>query len=124
MKKFYTLSALLILSAALFFSCVSGSALVTGTQRPPIEPSMVKVYPEPPAKYEIIGIVTATSEYGWSEQSDLNEALKELKNQAAKIGANGILIDSVSVPTTGFSSYDYYATSSKSLQGKAIYVSE
>ena len=43
-------------------ACASGSAIVTGTKRTPLEPSQVKLYLDPPATFEVIGIVNASSD--------------------------------------------------------------
>lgn len=63
-------------------SCASGTALVTGVQRPSTSPESVVIYTEPPVNYEVIGIVTASSDSGWTDQGSLEYALKEIKKQA------------------------------------------
>ena len=111
--------------------CATGSALVTGTKRTPLDPTQVKIYLEKPLNYEVIGIVNASSDSGWTEQGSLDYAVKELKNQAAKLGANGVLLESTGEKNstvvgntygTGF----YYAipVSAKTVSGQAIHVSE
>lgn len=107
-------------------SCASGTALVTGTQHPETSPESVVIYTEPPVNYEVIGIVTASSDSGWTEQGSLDYALTELKKQAAKIGANGILLEDVTQTTTGgvYSYGMYVPSTSQNLSGKAIYVPE
>src|SRR4029077_9173507 len=67
--------------------CASGSAVVTGTTRNPILPEEVQIYLEPPAEYEVIGLVSASSDAGWTDQGSQDYAIGELKKQAAKIGA-------------------------------------
>ena len=107
-------------------SCASGTALVTGTQHPETSPESVVIYTEPPVNYEVIGIVTASSDSGWTAQGSLDYALTELKKQAAKIGANGILLEDVTQTTTGgvYSYGMYVPSTSQNLSGKAIYVPE
>lgn len=107
-------------------SCASGTALVTGVQRPATSPESVILYTEPPVNYEVIGIVTASSDSGWTDQGSLEYALKEIKKQAAKIGANGILLENVSQSTSGGVYYYgvYFPSSSQNLTGKAIYIPE
>ena len=107
-------------------SCASGTALVTGTQHPETSPESVVIYTEPPVNYEVIGIVTASSNSGWTDQGSLDYALTELKKQAAKIGANGILLEDVTQTTTGgvYSYGMYVPSTSQNLSGKAIYVPE
>src|SRR5688500_2039463 len=87
-------SALLLLPLAVLgiAACASGSAIVTGNTRAPVAPEQVKIYLEPPAEFEVIGLVNASSDAGWTEQGSLDYAIKELKKQAAKLGANGVLI--------------------------------
>lgn len=107
-------------------SCASGTALVTGTQHPETSPESVVIYTEPPVNYEVIGIVTVSSDSGWTDQGRLDYALTELKKQAAKIGANGILLEDVTQTTTGgvYSYGMYVPSTSQNLSGKAIYVPE
>jgi len=108
--------------------CASGSHIITGKVRPAIKKSEVKLYLEPPKKYEIIGIVEASSEVEFSSQAAQDRAIAELKSQAAKIGANGVLISATSNKSGGvtgfYSNGIYYAASSemKTARGKAIFV--
>jgi len=110
------------------FGCATGSSIVTGTARPAISPTEVKLYLEPPSKYETIGIVEASSEVEFSSQAAQDRAIQELKAQAAKLGANGVLISNMgnkSGDMVGFYSGGvFYAGASeiKTASGKAIYV--
>ncbi|MFZ2490261.1 MAG: hypothetical protein WA208_02135 [Thermoanaerobaculia bacterium] len=79
-------------------ACTQTSGVVTGTSRPAVSPSSVIVYLEPPAEYEVIGLVTGHSVTGWTQQQDLNKAFAKLKQQAAKMGANGVLVEGVAGP--------------------------
>ena len=121
-------SALLLLAPAVLAisACASGSAIVTGETRTPVAPKQVKIYLEPPTSYEVIGLVNATSDAGWTEQESLNYAIQELKKQAAKLGANGVLLVSSGETTTGVVSGKNYAipVTGKTVQGKAIFVKE
>ena len=114
----------LVIASAVLASCASGTALVTGVQRPAMDPAEVVIYTEAPADYEVIGIVTASSEAGWTEQGDLNYAVAELKKQAAKIGANGVILESVGTSSSGgvITYGAFIADSAKNVSGKAIYV--
>ena len=111
-------------------SCASGSSIVTGNKRTPLKPTQVKLYLKLPVKYEIIGIVNASSDAGWTEQGSINYAVKELKNQAAKLGANGILLEATGERTStiigGHGTGFLYAipVTAKTVSGKAIYVSD
>jgi hypothetical protein len=86
------------LAVTLVFGCSQTSGIVTGTARPATAPSEVKIYLEAPAEYEVIGMVTGHSFTGWTQQQDLNKAFEKLKQQAAKMGANGVLVGSTSGP--------------------------
>ncbi len=76
----------------------TGSHVMIGQARTPIDASQVQVYPAHPYHYTVIAQVTADSGSTWyiSDESTKAEAMKQLKAEAAKLGANG-LID-VSVP--------------------------
>jgi hypothetical protein len=120
----------IILIAVVLTGCASGSALVTGTKRAPIDPALVKIYLERPSDYEIIGVVNASSDSGWTEQGSLDYAVQELKNQAGKLGANGVLLESTGDKTTtyvgGYGTGYMYAVpvTAKTVSGQAIYVTE
>ena len=112
-------------------ACATGSAIVTGTKRPPIDPSQVKLYLEGPPSYEVIGIVNASSAVEITEQAAQDRAVNELKNQAAKLGANGVLLESsgdrVTTSTQGSVSGGYgylYSIEERTMKvsGKAIFV--
>ena len=110
------------------FGCATGSSIVTGKVRPAINPNEVKLYLESPTKYETIGIVEASSEVEFSSQSAQDRAIQELKAQAAKIGANGVLISNTadkSGDMVGFYSGGVFyagASETKTARGNAIFV--
>jgi hypothetical protein len=120
--------ALLAFAVAGIAACASGSAIVTGNTRAPIPSEQVKLYLEPPADFEVIGLVSASSDSGWTEQGSVDYAIGELKNQAAKLGANGVLLVSSGDKTTtvvgGYGTGILYAipVTAKTVQGKAIFV--
>lgn len=98
--------------------------MITGTKRTETAPETIKIYTEAPEKYEMIGIVSASSDAGWTEQDCLNYAVEELKKQAAKIGANGVILESVGSASSGgiISGGVYIPDTAKTVSGKAIYV--
>lgn len=73
--------------------CATGTHIVTGAKRPAIKPEQVVIYQVPPAKFEIVGIVNATTP--GKRQRNMDDAVDELKRQAAQIGANGIILGGV-----------------------------
>lgn len=124
-------SALFLLLAPFVLAiaaCASGSAIVTGKTRAPLTPEQVKIYLDPPATFEVIGLVNASSDAGWTEQDSLDYAIEELKTQAAKLGANGVLLLSSTDKTStivGGQGTGYIYTipvTAKTVQGKAIFV--
>jgi hypothetical protein len=112
------------------FACATanGTSIVTGTVRPAIDPIGVKLYSEPPLEYETIGLVEASSDVFFStSQETLDRAVEELKAQAAKIGANGVLIENFGGHTETIPIYSdgfvYHSENeTRMVQGKAIYV--
>ncbi|MCW4629590.1 MULTISPECIES: hypothetical protein [Marinomonas] len=81
---------------ALLFGCASGSHVVTGQQMPELEVDQVTVFDQAPTfAYEVVGTVYASSDNGFTEASRKEKATLELKEQAAKIGANGVILDEV-----------------------------
>ena len=119
---------LLTLTVLALGACASGSAIVTGNTRPPVALEQVKIYLEPPADFEVIGLVSASSDAGWTEQGSVDYAIEELKKQAAKLGANGVLLVSSGEKTTtvvgGYGTGYVYAVpvTAKTVQGRAIFV--
>ena len=68
------------------------STIITGTTRPAISQNEVKIYVDPPAKYETIGIIDASREVGSSKQATQDIVMNELKSQAAKMGGNDLIL--------------------------------
>ena len=92
MKSAIKLIALLAISIVVT-GCASSSILV-GTARPAIDPSVVKLYFKPPKKYDEIALVDSSSKSSltMSDQGKMNVVIRRLKEEAAKVGANGVLI--------------------------------
>jgi hypothetical protein len=115
--------------ALLITACASGSAIVTGNVRPATDPASVKLYLKEPRRYDVIGLVNASSDSGWTEQGSQNYAIAELKKQAAKLGANGVLLTATGEKTTlvyGSSGTILWAApvTAKTINGTAIFVHE
>ena len=118
--------------------CTTGSAIVTGQERNPIDPAAVTLYDEPPAEYEVVGIVEAATDVNFINTKGARErafkaaqerVFAELKEQAASIGANGVIDWEVGEtkergshydPNSGISYPKEYIT--KTVKGTAIYV--
>jgi len=106
------------------FGCSTGSAIVTGNIRTAIDPNEVKIYLNPPAQFETIGIVEASSDVEFSTQKAQDRVIDELKKQAAKIGANGVILLNTGNTSSGgaFVGGIYMAYNTKTARGQAIYV--
>ncbi len=84
---------------SLIIGCVPVSHIVVGETREPIHPSNVKIYLDYPEKYEKIALIDAGSNFAFKDpailftwQSKMDKVTERLKIEAAKLGANGILI--------------------------------
>lgn len=97
LKRWKTIAAL-FLSALSLVGCIitDGSSVVVGDIRPQTNASEIKLYTNLPAKYEEIAIISSESAHDFvSKQALVDAAIKRLKEEAAKVGANGILLDGV-----------------------------
>jgi hypothetical protein len=86
----------LLTVSAILAACVS-SHVIVGTVRPAIAPEAVKVYLHPPAQYEEIAILDSTSRASWAitAQGKTDKVIERLKGEAAKLGANGLLLQGI-----------------------------
>ena len=67
--------------------------MVTGNQHQPVPTEAVKLYQAPPEHYEIVGMVNASTRGKRQRRTDA--AVRKLKQQAAKMGANGIIMQPI-----------------------------
>lgn len=86
----------LFLVIVLIVGCSYRKETVVGQTRSPIDPEKVEVYliyfeHKEPSKYEVIGLVSVSST-GITQQGAKDSCIAELKKQAAKLGANGVLV--------------------------------
>lgn len=88
-KILFVVGLSLVLSA-----CGSSSAILVGTARPAISPSAVKIYLDPPRAYERVALLESSSKASWAvtDQGKTNKMIDRLKEEAAKVGANGVLL--------------------------------
>jgi hypothetical protein len=82
-------------AAALLCGCAPSWHVLTGTPRAPIAPQEVKVYSDAPPAFEEIAVLGAArhSLVGTSEERSTGKIVERLKAEAAKVGANGLLIE-------------------------------
>lgn len=76
--------------------CASSSVLV-GTRRPEIEPDQVKLYLAPPAQFEQVALLEASSNgaFALTSRQKTNKVVERLKAEAATLGANGVLLQGI-----------------------------
>ncbi|HEV2228426.1 MAG TPA: hypothetical protein VGR86_05670 [Steroidobacteraceae bacterium] len=96
-------SALLLAAVLACAACATSSHVLIGTARPPIPPESVRVYYTPPPKYEEIAHISASSQgsLALTSQQNMDKAIQRLKEEAAKVGANGILLQGVQDTQSG-----------------------
>lgn len=114
-----------IFALAAITGCAEGTTVVTGMTRAAISVEQVQLYTQPPkGSYQVIALVNASSGNGWTDQQSIDYAIGELKNQAAAVGANGVILGQPSSQTGGFIMIDYAVIpyDEQKVSGKAIYV--
>ena len=142
MKNLFALSALIFFITTSLVGCSGRSHIIVGNTRPAISPSEVKIYIRPPKQFEEIAIIEGSSHSSWAatDQGKTDVAMERLKEEAASLGANGIILNysgsqyagSVSSGSaTGYGSgstaYGVGASTAtyiKTTKGMAIYVIE
>jgi hypothetical protein len=84
-------------------SCASTAPVVVGKARPPISPDQVKIYLSPPPSFEEVAILSASSNSAFTPggPTQMNKIIAHLKEEAAKLGANGVILEGFSDAETG-----------------------
>jgi hypothetical protein len=78
--------------------CVTSRAVLVGQARPAISPDLVQIYLQPPeSNYLQIANLTASSRgsFAITRAAKIDKVIGRLKMEAAKLGANGILLHGV-----------------------------
>jgi hypothetical protein len=83
--------------------CGSTHTIMVGQARPAIMPDAVRVYYQAPRHFERIAIINSSSAPTWAftTRGQLDDAILKLKEEAARLGANGILIEAVGTSSSG-----------------------
>jgi hypothetical protein len=79
-------------------ACVSSHQLI-GAAREPLSADRVQLYTEAPHRpYERIAVVSASSKRSWSFtfEGKAEVVVRRLKEEAGKLGANGVLLEGIS----------------------------
>jgi len=85
-------------------ACAPSTYVMVGAAHSPIAPADVKIYSHPPpVAFEEIAILNASSDslFGPGGQQTVDKVIARLKEQAAKLGANGIILEGISDRETG-----------------------
>jgi hypothetical protein len=117
MRKSVKLAAPLLLAA--LAGCVTSHVMV-GPARTPISPDQVQIYLHPPAnKYVEIALLDTSSRGGFAltAQGKTDVVMERLKAEAAKLGANGILLEGVGDQAAGSVGTGYATASGHSAFG-------
>lgn len=110
--------------------CASSTSVVTGSRRPAVPASEVRIYSDAPAHSETIGLVQAHSIIGLGNQGHLEATLKELRTEAGRLGANGIVLTRTDekpialVGDGGKSGFIGVPIETPHLEARAIYVAK
>ena len=89
--------------ALVLLGCSTSSHVMIGTAHPPISPESVRIYLQPPEQYEQIATLDASSQgsFAITSQQNMDKAMARLKEEAAKLGANGVLLQGVQDQQSG-----------------------
>ena len=121
--KAYSLISVIILSCLTGCTITDGSSIVTGIERDPIPVEQVRIYRVAPENYEEIAMISASAGHDFKSNSSLIEStIQTLKEEAAKVGANGVLlsnIDERDAPSTTTS----YGNASAHTSSGSVYAS-
>jgi hypothetical protein len=81
-----------LLASFLLYGC-AGPRVMPARSHAPSDPAAVMLYQQPPPKkYEVLGKVEVTENLKWQDNGDVTAVVDELKDKAARLGANGLLL--------------------------------
>jgi hypothetical protein len=94
----------MLLGASLICGCATTRTIIVGQPRSPISPAAVRVYQVPPRHFDRIAIINSSAGTSWifPDRPSMELGISRLREEAAGLGANGILLESVyDVPAGG-----------------------
>jgi hypothetical protein len=94
--QFLRFCAATLVAPCLICGCAS-RPIIVGQVRPPITPGAVRVYQVPPRHFERIAIIDSPAGTSWifPDRPSMDLGISRLRDQAAALGANGILLQRV-----------------------------
>jgi len=104
MNRISVIAGLLLVTGGFTSACSVSSHVLVGQARPPTTPEEVQIYSKPPSTpFEHIATIKANRRSafrrGGPEADDI--VIERLKVEAAKLGANGVILSSFSDSQTG-----------------------
>jgi hypothetical protein len=94
----------IVLVSATVIGCAATHTALVGQPRPPISPESVQIFLEPPkVRYEQIANLTASSRgsFAVTTEAKIDKVIERLKKEAARLGANGVLLHGVDSRSAG-----------------------
>jgi hypothetical protein len=99
----HLLASLSIVIALCVTACATSHVLI-GKARAPISPELVQIYTRPPTThYEEIAQLSTSSQgsFSFTAQGKTDAVINRLKAEAAKLGANGVLLQGIGDQPSG-----------------------
>lgn len=126
MRNVAILVTALVVSALLGCVSVQSTRLGSGVIRPPVTPDKVAIYrnaEQVRGPYEEVALLSASGDYSMTNEEQM---YKKMREKAGALGANGIILDSLSEPTTGAKVANFLIGTPAERRGKAVavYVTE
>ncbi len=88
----HRLFSAVVLSTLLLGGCASTHRVILAPPRPAIAVEQVKVYQVAPKRFEEIARLESSSAIGFGTAGQTDAAILRLRREAAKLGANGVLL--------------------------------
>jgi hypothetical protein len=92
-----------VLVGMLLTACATSHVMI-GKARAPISPDSVRIYDRPPqSRYEEIARLDTSSQgsFSFTAQGKADAVIRRLKIEAAKLGANGVLLEGIGDQAAG-----------------------
>ena len=103
MKNFIKTQLFLLIVLIINQGCYPVSHIIIGEKKTPINAYKVKIYHDFPNEYQKIAMIEASSDFALkdmsieiTDQQKTDKALARLKEEAASLGANGVVIQNLS----------------------------
>ena len=115
--------SLIVSTLLLMLGCVSVQVTPIGkgtAGRPQVPTNQVAIYrtaSQVPGKYEEVALLTATGDYDLTNEAQMYAAFRK---NAGQVGANAVILDATSEPTTGAKVANLFLGTTADRRGKAI----